>query len=174
VNSEERFRRLFADHHSAILAYLQRRTTPHDAADVAAEVFVVAWRRLDTVPEDGARLWLFGVAHRTLANHRRGDRRRANLVSELADALRIATQPDEPSPVVVHVRMALAKLPAADRDILTLAIWEELSAAEIAVITGSRVGAVRTRLHRARRRLRAALEESGDWLERREVDAHAG
>ena len=69
-----------------MLAYVLRRVErAEDAGDVVAETFLVAWRRMDKVPAgDEARLWLYGVARRQLANQRRGELRR----SRLADRLR--------------------------------------------------------------------------------------
>src|SRR5690606_8089851 len=85
----ERHRRLvelFEAHHTAVLGYVSRRAGSADrAADVFSEVFLVAWRRLDDVPPGAeARLWLFGVARRTLANARRATRRRDALVERLS------------------------------------------------------------------------------------------
>ena len=81
-----RFEEVYAANRGPILGYVLRRTgNPHDAADVLAETFLTAWRRLDDVPPgDRARLWLSGVARRVLANQQRGEHRR----SELADRLR--------------------------------------------------------------------------------------
>ena len=74
----DRFDRLFEAHFRDVLAYAVRRVDePADGADVAAETFLVAWRRLGDVPAgEEARLWLFGAARRVLANQRRGVRRR--------------------------------------------------------------------------------------------------
>lgn len=159
TEAEQRFDRLFRDHHAPILRYLQRRASAEDAADVAAEVFVVAWRRLDDVPDDAALLWLYGIAHRALANHRRSARRHAALSATLATALRHATPDARDDDDKQRVRDALATLPAGDRELVTLNAWEGLSAPQIAVVTGLRPGTVRVRLHRARARLRAALVE---------------
>jgi RNA polymerase sigma factor (sigma-70 family) len=162
VTPAERFDELFRDHHAPILRYLQRRTGPSEAADLAAEVFLVAWRRLADAPTDEARLWLYGVAHHVLSNHRRGQRRRAHLAVQLADALRRATPADEATALTLQVRAALATLPADDREVLTLTVWEELRPAEIAAVIGMEPGAVRVRLHRARSRLHAALATTDD------------
>lgn len=72
-----RFTDLFDRTHAPLLAYAVRRVAdPADAADVVAETFLVAWRRLDDVPAgEAARPWLYGVARRVLANHYRGERR---------------------------------------------------------------------------------------------------
>jgi RNA polymerase sigma-70 factor (ECF subfamily) len=107
-------------------------------------------------------MWLYGVAHRVLANHHRGQRRRAHLAADLAAALRGATPTDDATAVTLQVRAALATLPTDDREVLTLALWEELRPAEIAVVVGIGPGAVRVRLHRAGARLRAALASSED------------
>src|SRR3954452_6184076 len=75
--AEARFRRLYKEHGREILAYALRRADgAEDAADVVAETFLVAWRRLEDVPPGAqARLWLYGVARRALAHQRRGGRR---------------------------------------------------------------------------------------------------
>jgi DNA-directed RNA polymerase specialized sigma24 family protein len=75
---QHRFEAMYMAHHGPILGYVLRRTdNPDDAADVIGEVFLTAWRRLDDMPgDDQARLWLYGVARRVLANHHRGERRR--------------------------------------------------------------------------------------------------
>ena len=72
-----RFDRLYEVNSGPILAYALRRVEqPADAADVVANTFLVAWRRLDDIPDgDRARLWLYGTARRVLANHYRSDRR---------------------------------------------------------------------------------------------------
>src|ERR1700710_246598 len=84
--SQIRFGRLYRDQGRAILAYALRRVEdPEDAGDVVAKTFLVAWRRLDEVPADArARLWLFGVARRVIANRHRAERRRTRLGERLA------------------------------------------------------------------------------------------
>jgi DNA-directed RNA polymerase specialized sigma24 family protein len=75
-SNEERFRALFERHHPAIIAYFVRRIGSQDAVDAADDVFAVAWRRINKVPEEDETLrWLYGVAHNVLANRRRGERR---------------------------------------------------------------------------------------------------
>jgi RNA polymerase sigma-70 factor (ECF subfamily) len=83
--AEATFRRLYAEHGRAVLAYAVRRSIDAaDAADVVADTFLVAWRRLpDVRAGDEARLWLYGVARRTLANQRRAERRRERLAERL-------------------------------------------------------------------------------------------
>src|SRR3954452_21281203 len=83
--AEARFADLYRDHARDVLAYAVRRAaSAEDAADVVAETFLVAWRRDADVPRGaGARLWLYGVARRTLANQLRGERRRSRLAARM-------------------------------------------------------------------------------------------
>jgi RNA polymerase sigma factor (sigma-70 family) len=163
----DRFRRLFADTERELLAYALRRVDRvEDAADVVAETFLVAWRRMDRVPEgDEARLWLYGVARRQLANQRRGQLRRSRLAdrlrAELPAAAAIAHGPEDHR--VAAVRAALARLDEEDREILRLSSWEGLTPAEIAAVMGVPGVTVRSRLHRARKRLRSEVlqEDAG-------------
>lgn len=99
MTPDERFAALFERIHRPLLAYALRRVSdPADAADVVAETFLVAWRRLDDVPAgEAARPWLFGVARRVLANHYRGERRRDALADRLRDQLtEVVVESDEP------------------------------------------------------------------------------
>lgn len=157
--AEARFELLYAEHGRAVLAYAVRRATDvQDAADVVADTFLVAWRRLDDVPPtDAARLWLYGVARRVLADQHRSERRRQRLSERLRQELPAALEGGPPPPSGA-VRAALARLGPDDQEILRLCGWEELTPREIATVLGISQVAVRSRLHRARRRLRAALE----------------
>ena len=70
------------------LVMLRRTDSPDDAADVLAETFLVAWRRLDDMPSgEVSHLWLYGVARRILADHHRGERRRTKLADRVRDEL---------------------------------------------------------------------------------------
>ncbi|WGY01380.1 sigma-70 family RNA polymerase sigma factor [Nocardioides sp. QY071] len=157
---EDDFRRLYDAHFDAVLGFALRRTDrPEDAADVTADTFLVAWRRLGHVPRgDAARPWLYGVARRTLANHRRGEGRRAALGDRLRRQLAhaVADLADE----VVHradVTAAMRRLSARDEEVLQLHLWEGLEPREIADVLGVPASVVRPRLSRARSRLRELL-----------------
>lgn len=156
---EDRFAALFELHHRGLLAYAVRRVAdPADAADVVAETFLVAWRRLDEVPPgDQARPWLFGVARRVLANLRRGERRRLALADRLREAVVDVVPP--PGDEVSDIERAVADLGEIDQEILRLHAWDELAHDEIALVLGLSRGAVRVRLHRARRRLADRMRE---------------
>jgi RNA polymerase sigma-70 factor (ECF subfamily) len=140
--------------YDALLAYARRRVGLEQARDVVSETFLVAWRRFEEVPED-ALPWLYGVARRVLANQRRASRRRAALL------VRLESQPGQ-----LHVAdeanggcvlNALAQLPERDREVLMLLVWEGLDVGQAAEVLGCSAAAVSLRLHRARKRLRAAL-----------------
>lgn len=157
MDSEQRRARLealFYAHAPVVLAYARRRTDPATADDLLSEVFVVAWRRLDQVPSDAAP-WLLACARHLLAHTRRGEHRRAALIE------RLATTPPQ---TVVWTELndgalaeALAKLAERDREVLLLLAWDGLSAEQAATVLGCSRRALSMRVHRARKRLAAAL-----------------
>lgn len=149
-----RFEEVYAANCAPILGYLLRRTgNPDDAADVLAETFLIAWRRLDAVPPgDEARLWLYAVARRTLANYHRGERRRTAATSRLRAQLEVGYRPPEHTGELAEIAAAFRTLPEADRELLALVGWEGLDHGQIAAVLGCSRNAVRIRLHRARRR----------------------
>lgn len=159
-NRDDVFRRLYAAHFDAVLGFAIRRTDrPEDAADVAADTFLVAWRRLAHLPDEPeTRPWLYGVARRVLANHRRGDRRRSTLGDRLRREL-ASHVPDASDDVVqrADVTAAMRRLSARDQEVLELHLWEGLAPREIADVLGVTTVVVRPRLSRARARLREIL-----------------
>lgn len=162
ADAPAQFKTLFDRHHRAVLGYALRRTSdPHDAADVVAETFLVAWRRLADVPaESDASAWLFGVARRVLANHRRGERRRTDLSARLGAqlAVQLAASPLPEPATCGQLAPALAQLSDDDREILLLSAWEGLAPAEIASALGLSGSTTRSRLRRARQRLERLLD----------------
>jgi RNA polymerase sigma-70 factor (ECF subfamily) len=166
----ERFEQVYLETRAAVLAYLIRRTeTSEDAADVLGEVYLIAWRRIAHLPEGAeARLWLFGVARRVLANQRRRLRTQVELAVALEETLRTRLAgPDSPAeePMIGSVLEALSELTASDRELVMLSAWEELTPAEIAVVFGRPAAVVRVRLHRARARMRSKLMATNDSAE---------
>ncbi|GGR51242.1 DNA-directed RNA polymerase sigma-70 factor [Actinoplanes ianthinogenes] len=157
MSSDEQFRHLYAANFPALLGYAVRRVEqPADAADVVAETFLIAWRRRQDVPGGAeARLWLYGVARRVLANHHRGNQRRDRLGDRLRARLAsIGGDPAADVPQRLAVRDALARLGELDREVLTLTAWEGLEPREVAAVLGVSATTVRTRLSRARARFR--------------------
>lgn len=154
-----RFEELYEANRGPVLAYLLRRTaSPDDAADVLAETFLTAWRRLDDAPAGlEGRLWLYGVARRSLANHRRSERRRSELAERLHTELAVSYRPPDLSGQLADLADALGSLAEPDRELLGLVAWEKLDHQQIASVLGCSRNAVDVRLHRARRRLAEAL-----------------
>jgi RNA polymerase sigma-70 factor (ECF subfamily) len=154
VDRHARFEQLYHAHAGAVRAYAIRRA-PTDAMadDVVSDVFLVVWRRLDDVPERPLP-WLLAIARRALANLRRSERRAAALSERLAELRRPFAAPPQTGD---RLLAALATLPEPDRELLMLVAWEGLEPNEIAQLLGVRPGTVGVRLHRARRRLAAAL-----------------
>lgn len=174
AESEQRYRRLFDRHHREVYAYCRRRTDAATAADAAAETFTVAWRRLDEVPDGEAAVgWLYGVARRVLANEFRSGRRRRRLVQRL-----VGTDPvPDPTPEVMVVRRerdaevvaAMERLRGEDRELLRLALWEQVPHAELARMLGCSTQAVTQRIYRATRRVAKEIQR----LEHRHMVAGA-
>lgn len=167
------FDRLFGDHHQSIYRYCVRRLGPTDAEDATAEVFAVAWRRIDEMP-DGAvtRSWLFGVAYRVVGNQFRSVRRRANLTRRMVAQQAIDTPfPGSGDPVADRVLEALSLLKFDDAEVLRLSFWDGLSRHEIAEVLRVRENTVDQRLFRARARLRAQLDKLASRIEPEEASA---
>ncbi|MER6944687.1 RNA polymerase sigma factor [Nonomuraea sp. NPDC000554] len=160
-----RFEAVYIQTYERILGYAVRRCeSPEDAADVVAETFAIAWRRVDTLPRgDEARLWLYGVARNVLANHRRGlDRHRARnmpLDTDLADLY--LRPPEDGGHDVSAIAAAFRELCEDDRELLTLVAWEGLDHGQVAKVLDCSRNAVRIRLHRARKRFAKALDGAG-------------
>ena len=157
-SEEARLEALFREHFSAVRSYARRRAPEALVDDVVAETFLVAWRRIDDLPQN-VRPWLFGVARRTLSTQLRSARRRASLIEKLTAAVRPETfsQVDGPDAVLVA---SLKRLSATDQEVLALAAWEELAPREAAVVLDVSPTWYRVRLHRAKKRLLRELERS--------------
>lgn len=164
--AEQRFHRLYDVHHRAVLSYMARRVDRDSAYDATEDVFVIAWRRLDTIPDGEMELaWLYTVARGVLSNHRRKAARFARLVGRVR-----RERPEPPlspeSQVILGVEHravldSLATLSDRDQEVLRLAVWEELPHAQIGQIVGCSQGAVDVRIHRAMRRLVKAFDRTG-------------
>jgi RNA polymerase sigma factor (sigma-70 family) len=165
---ETRFRHLYQANYRPVQAYAVNRLGPSDeVADVVAEVFLTAWRRLDSLPPPPAdRFWLYRTAWRVISRRHRGASRRRNLVSRLeAEQRHLAPGGSQLLPGVAadpareRVLAALARLKPADREALLLVHWEQLSYAEAAQTVGCSVNAVGLRVHKAKARLRELLAD---------------
>jgi RNA polymerase sigma-70 factor (ECF subfamily) len=158
---EARCDALYRTYFRTVLAYVRRREfSEPEAADIVADVFAVAWRRIDSVPEPpGDLLWLYGVARRVLSEHRKRRWRRVRL-----DA-RIAIEPPVERETIrdpLHDRLLvlISRLRPADQEVLRLVLWEELTHEAAAAVLGCSVHTVAVRLHRAKQRIAKELELS--------------
>lgn len=182
------FSALFDRYADDIHRYVARRLGTEAADDLMAETFVIAFqqRRRYDVSRPQARPWLYGIATNLVGGHRRAEARRLRALARAASTAVTGGSGDgEPMADRVTARVsaeglraelagALAALPARYRDVLLVVAWGDLDYAEAAQALGVPVGTVRSRLHRARKKLREALggsdptrlhdehEESGD------------
>jgi RNA polymerase sigma-70 factor (ECF subfamily) len=164
------FEELYRATRTDLLRYLVRRCRDaEEAADLLAETYTTAWRKLEAIPPgEAARLWLFGVARnlvlRSARQRRIADALVGRLAGELdaAQAARAAVAAGERGHDALG--RALAELSEQDREILTLTAWEGLAPREIARVMGVSSNIVRIRLHRARTRLKRELGLADDAL----------
>jgi RNA polymerase sigma-70 factor (ECF subfamily) len=166
-----RFGPIFDRHATALHRYLVRRLGPGDAESMVGDVFRIAFERRASydLGRPDARPWLYGIATNLVARHRRAEGRRVRAIARLA-AERI--EPADPSDDAAtrldsadrfgRVAEALATLPQGELDALVLHAWESLPYAQIAEALDVPVGTVRSRINRARRRLRELTAGSGE------------
>jgi RNA polymerase sigma factor (sigma-70 family) len=162
ADADDGFAALWDAHYDDVLGYAARRVDFETARDVAAETFLVAWRRRKDVPDDRPFPWLLSVARNVLANETRRGRRQGRLWGRL----RGVREAREPAADVAaahaeggRVRAALARLSERDREVLQLIGWEDLAPKDAAIVLGCSAKTLSVRLHRARQRLAAALAE---------------
>jgi RNA polymerase sigma-70 factor, ECF subfamily len=161
----ESFGALFERHARGVHGYLSRRAGRQTADELLGEVFTVAFTvrvRYDPAYPD-ARPWLYGIARNVLSTRLRGEDRRAAATARLpADGVahpwpevddRLAAAAEG-----AQARRLLAKLPDGEREVVELVAWEQLDPTEAAAVLGIPAGTARSRLHRARARLREALD----------------
>ncbi|HET6858993.1 MAG TPA: sigma-70 family RNA polymerase sigma factor [Streptomyces sp.] len=164
---QEAFGRIFDRHGKTVYNHLFRRTADwSEAEDLTSTVFLHAWRRRSetVLDRDSALPWLLGIADRLLSNTRRRLRRAEALLSRLVShdepvgdhADRVVGRVDDERRMS-EIHRALARLPRHERDVVELCMWSGLDQQGAAAALGVAVGTVKSRLHRARRRLGADL-----------------
>ena len=170
----EAFGMLFERHARTIYNYCFRRVGSwHAAEDLVSIVFLEAWRRIGKPLPKGKELpWLFGIATNAVRNRRRAERR-------YAAALRRVPAP-EPEPgfaddsaervddedLMQHALELLSRLPRREQEVFALCAWSELSYADAALALRIPIGTVRSRLSRARARLRELDPANGHDIEK--------
>jgi len=159
--TDEEYSRFYREHHGAVRAYAARRVGADGADEVAAETFTVAWRRWPQA-RSGGRPWLYRTASFEVSRLLRTGRRSDRLVAHLAAAATPSPTSDDDlaDGVTERARVAAALLAVgpADREVLVLTAWEDLTVADLALVLGCTRTAASVRLHRARRRLRRHLD----------------
>ncbi len=158
LDDAKRFEDLYQRYHKQVWAYCARRATS-DVHDLVAEVFLVAWRRIDQVPQgDNGLFWLYGVAFRVLGHRWRSHNRSKRAAERLGGLVDVDSDFGTDLVVVQReeyrlVRQAASRLRRKDQEILRLTLWEEMSHRQVADALDITVEAVKQRAHRARRRL---------------------
>jgi RNA polymerase sigma factor (sigma-70 family) len=169
VHDPECFGALFDRHVARVHGYLSRRSGSDTADGLVGEVFRAAFENRSRYRTDrpSALPWLYGIAANVLRQHRRTEHRRLRLVDKLTveargrnveDGESARSQARDDVAIVVEV---LAELPEAEREAILLYAWEDLSYEEIATAQDVPVGTVRSRMNRARRRIRERIGGSG-------------
>ena len=154
------FRAFYRAHYRTVCRYLSVRADRNVVEDVAAETFLVAWRRQADLPQHAVP-WLLNTAGKCLANHRRSRQRSDALVDRLGGL--VAEEDAGIDDDLVRrgqlraLRAALSGLSDRDRELLLLSHWDGLAPREIASVLGVNPVVLRARLHRASRRLRESL-----------------
>jgi len=161
----ESFAAIFDRHAPHIQRYLARRLGREVADDLVAETFLVAFDKRHRYDADrpDARPWLYGIATRLVSQHRRAEVRRYRLHQAAGPQPDVDSHADRVAADVSaqalrgRLAAALAVLSTADRDVVLLIAWEQLTYEEVATALAIPVGTVRSRLNRARRKVREAL-----------------
>lgn len=163
------FERAFDESAPLVFAYAVRRVgSPVVAQDVVAEAFLAAWRRWDRRPPVQVEIlpWLYCFARNAVHNQRRSEVRYTRLIAKLAvqdapneaatDSAELVVGPED-------LLAAIATMSETDQEVLLLVAWERVSdTRELAIALGTTAASARVRLYRARRRLRARLDQADD------------
>jgi RNA polymerase sigma-70 factor (ECF subfamily) len=161
----DRFGELYDRYFGEIYRYVAGRLDRDVADDLAADTFLVAFRRRARfdAARGPARAWLYGIATNLVGQHRRDEARRYRTLARVPAAPGVDRE-DERVAEQVSARglrgplmLALARLPAGDRDVLLLVSLAGLSYDEVAVALSIPPGTVGSRLNRARRKVRETL-----------------
>jgi RNA polymerase sigma factor (sigma-70 family) len=166
LRDPDAFAELFHRHSEEIGRYVTRRVGPEAAEDIVAETFLVAFRRRSSydLSREDARPWLYGIATNVMRSHRREELRslrtlaRTGVDPVLAESF--TDRVDGQVAAAATSRLlapALARLNAGQRDVLLLTAWAGLTLDQVAEVLGIPTGTARSRLNRARTKIRAAL-----------------
>ncbi|HHU09288.1 MAG TPA: RNA polymerase sigma factor [Intrasporangiaceae bacterium] len=163
---ERRFREVYASSADDLIRFLRRRVAPAQVEDVAAEAYLIVWRRIDELPTDlsQARAWLFGIARNCALNALRSTGRQDALAVRIADHMQPqpGSHPQERLDAIeirLDIVTAWRRLDPVDQETLALTVFDELTSVEAGKVLGITSAAYRVRLMRARRNLRRHLDQ---------------
>lgn len=149
------FEDAYTQHLLAVSSYLSRRVERRYVEDLAADVFAVAWQKRESVKEGEELPWLYRIAANLVSNHRR------RLASAASVLHLLRTEDSAPSPADLadaDLASAWRQLKPRDREVLALAVLEDLPIGRIAIALGVSPNAVSIRLHRSKKMLVTLLE----------------
>jgi RNA polymerase sigma-70 factor (ECF subfamily) len=162
LEDPEAFVRVFDHHFDAIARYLRRRLDRATADDLASEVFTIAFSRRASYDQrqDDARPWLYGIAANLIRTRARNQEVELRALARLANHAEAFDYPMEPQLGWQDHALAagLLDLSSGDREVLLLFAWADLDYGQIATALRLPVGTVKSRLNRARRAVRDALD----------------
>ena len=173
LGEPEAFGLIYDRHAPALLRFLGRRVGVRIAEELVGELFRIAFERRKTfdVSRASALPWLYGIGSNVLLKHRRAEARRLRASARMAAAGGAADR--RASAAALDARLlfprvadAIESLPDSERAALLLFAWEELPYESVAEALELPIGTVRSRLNRARARLRELLEPNGKGRER--------
>jgi RNA polymerase sigma-70 factor (ECF subfamily) len=156
--NQHEFEALYREHAAQLAAFLARRVDRALVEDLAADVIEIAWRKRNQAEPEVYLGWLFGIAARVVANHRRKSARRS-AIELLIPAGESAPSAETLALSDSGLSLAWSRLSSGEREILALAYFEELSHHQIATALNLTTNAVGIRVHRAKNKLENFLKQ---------------
>jgi RNA polymerase sigma-70 factor (ECF subfamily) len=165
VGDEEAFAELFRHFGEKTHRHLRSLLGHPEADDAQQEVWLTVYRRIGSLANPaGFRTWLFQTTRNRAIDRLRRTRREQALYADPETLLALPDGAEEDAGLDLDDRAiagAMEGLPPRLREVLVLRFWEGLAYPEIALVTGTPIGTVRSRLFHAKRLLRERLERTG-------------
>jgi RNA polymerase sigma-70 factor (ECF subfamily) len=155
ANEREQFTDVFRTYYPHLMSYVRRRVPADRTPDIVENAFLAAWRHVGELPAEPLP-WLYRAASFEIRNWRRSEsrvQRDLHLATSLLDEGYLVVDTADEVASADRWTTAFAVLAEADREVLRLVAWEDLSSEDAAGVLGCSVTAFKVRLHRARRRL---------------------